>query len=323
MHDLNDLHFFAEVVDRGSFVAASRSLGVPKSRLSRRISALEARLGLRLIHRTTRKLALTDAGRDVHVHARAMLAAAEAAERAAADRSGAPRGLLRVSCPTGLAQYDLHRVIARFLLDHPEVRIELLVTNRRVDLIEEGVDVALRVRTAGQEDTNLAMRHLRDSAPIVVAAPALLAKLGPLADPDDLARAPTIEFTTAPGPVTWRLIGPAGEERRVEVLPRLRADDFAMTMQAAIEGVGVAVLPDYIVEPEIERGALKRVLPQWQQPSGKAHLAYASGRLQAPAVRAFVDFVAAHFEHCPGAGAAPRPPAAPSRQPRALRRATQ
>ncbi|MFO1296252.1 MAG: LysR family transcriptional regulator [Rubrivivax sp.] len=298
MSDLNDLRFFAHVVDRGSFVAAARSLGVPKSRLSRRIAALEARLGVRLLHRTTRKLALTDAGRDVHVHVRAMLAAAEAAERAAADRSGVPRGLLRVSCPTGLAQYDLHRVMARFLLEYPEVRIEMLVTNRRIDLIEEGVDVALRVRTAGQEDTNLAMRHLRDSAPIVVAAPALLKKVGPLAEPADLARVPAVEFSTAPGPVSWLLIGPAGEERRVEVSPRLRADDFAITMQAAIEGVGVAVLPDYIVEPEIERGTLVRVLPQWRQPAGKAHLAYASGRLQAPAVRAFIEFVVAHFERC-------------------------
>jgi DNA-binding transcriptional LysR family regulator len=309
MLDLNDLHFFAQVVDRGSFAAASKALGVPKSRLSRRIAALEARLGVRLMHRTTRKLALTDIGRDTYAHSRAMVTAAEAAERAAADRSGTPRGLLRIACPLGLVQHDLPPVIGRFLLQYPEVRIEMLVTNRRVDLIEEGVDVALRVRTAGQEDPNLATRHLRDSMPIIVAAPALLKAYGPIKAPEDLLRVPTVEFTVAPGPVVWPLIGPNDEEKRIEITPRLRADDFVVLTRAAVDGVGVALLPDYMCEDEVASGALVRVLPQWQRPIGKMHLVYASSRLLSPAVRAFIDFLVQHYERCIAEGYATRAPA--------------
>ncbi|HEU0199701.1 MAG TPA: LysR family transcriptional regulator, partial [Burkholderiaceae bacterium] len=269
MVDLNDVQFFARVVDKGSFAAAAKALAVPKSRLSRRVAALETRLGVRLLHRTTRKLSLTDVGRDYYAHARAMLSAAEAAERAAADRSGTPRGLLRISCPLGLVQHDLPPVISAFLLRYPEVRIEILATNRRVDLLEEGVDLALRVRVAGQEDPNLATRHLRDSAPIFVAAPSLLKKYGPVREPEDLQRVPTIDFSVGPEPAAWPLVGPNGEARRVEIAPRLRVDDFVALTQAAVDGVGVALLPDYLCSEEVENGTLVRLLPQWQRPAGK------------------------------------------------------
>jgi DNA-binding transcriptional LysR family regulator len=309
MLDLNDVQFFARVVDKGSFAAAAKALAVPKSRLSRRVAALETRLGVRLLHRTTRKLSLTDVGRDYYAHARAMLTAAEAAERAAAERSGAPRGLLRISCPLGLVHHDLPPVITAFLLRYPEVRIEILATNRRVDLLEEGVDLALRVRTAGQEDPNLATRHLRDSAPVIVAAPSLLEKYGPVMQPEDLQRVPTIDFSIAPAPAFWPLVGPNGEERRVEIAPRLRVDDFVALTRAAVDGVGVALLPDYMCAGEVRSGKLVRVLPEWQRPAGKMHVVYASGRLLAPAVRAFIDALIAHFEVGAPVARAGKPPA--------------
>ena len=158
MQDLNDLYYFAMVVDHGGFAAAERALGIPKSRLSRRISQLETDLGVRLLQRSTRRFAVTDVGNGVYRHAQTMLAEAQAAREVVDRLSAQPRGVVRVSVPVSLAQQELPALLPDFLALYPEVRVQLLVSNRRFDLINEGVDVALRVRTRLEDDGSLVLR---------------------------------------------------------------------------------------------------------------------------------------------------------------------
>lgn len=158
MHDLNDLYYFAMVVDHGGFAAAERALGIPKSRLSRRISQLETDLGVRLLQRSTRRFAVTDVGTSVHRHAQTMLAEAQAAREVVDRLSAEPRGLVRVSVPVSLAQIQLPKLLPEFLAKYPKVRLQLNISNRRVDVINEGYDIALRVRSRLDDDGSLVMR---------------------------------------------------------------------------------------------------------------------------------------------------------------------
>src|SRR5471032_1958300 len=174
MQDLNDLYYFAKVVEAGGFAAAGRLLGIPKSRLSRRIAELEERLGARLLQRTTRQLKLTAVGERYLRHCQAMLLEAETADEAVASMSSEPRGRLRVSCPVGLAHEMLPMVISDFLEKYPQVQLEVMLVNRRVDLVTEGVDVALRVRELGDEDPLLVTRRLRQAQTALVASPEFL-----------------------------------------------------------------------------------------------------------------------------------------------------
>ncbi len=185
--DLNDLKLFALVVEHGGYAAAERASGVPKSRLSRRIAQLEEDFGVRLIQRSTRKFAVTEVGQNVFKHAQSMLAQAQAAQEAVQVLSAEPRGVVRVSCPVSLSQRLLSRVVPGFLIKHPKVRLQVHVANRRVDVIEEGFDVALRVRTKLDTDGDLAMRRFGEFRELLVASPIYLARHGRPIDPEALA----------------------------------------------------------------------------------------------------------------------------------------
>src|SRR3982751_6006544 len=160
MQDLNDMIFFAEVVDRGGFAAAGRALKIPKSRLSRRVADLEGRLGVRLLQRTTRKLSLTQAGEIYHRHCVAMREQAEAADEAVERVQTEPRGTVRMTCPVTLAHSTIGPILPRFLAEHPQVRVDMLVTNRVIDLVQEGVDIALRVRATLDDSGSLVVKNL-------------------------------------------------------------------------------------------------------------------------------------------------------------------
>jgi DNA-binding transcriptional LysR family regulator len=191
--DLNDLQFFAGVVEHGGYAAAERALGIPKSRLSRRIAQLEADLGVRLLQRSTRKFAVTEIGQDVYRHAQNMIAESQAAREAVERVSAEPRGLVRVSAPVELAQRMIAPLLPDFMAAHPQVRVQLLVANRRVDVIPEGIDVALRVRTKLDEDGELVLRRFGQVAELLVASPAYLAERGRPAHPDELGGARHLE----------------------------------------------------------------------------------------------------------------------------------
>jgi len=292
MHDLNDLYYFAAVVDHGGFAAAERALGIPKSRLSRRISALEAELGVRLLQRSTRRFAVTDVGMSVHRHAQSMLAEAQAAREVVERLSAEPRGVVRVSVPVSMAQQQMPRLLPEFLALYPQVRLQLIVSNRRVDVINEGVDVALRVRSRLDEDGSLIMRSFGQVQELLVASPAYLDRAGRPQVPEDWARHVTLSISEDEARQRWELHGPDGDVRRVELQPRITGFDFPMMQSLAESGIGITLLPETICADAVRSGRLEVVLPQWRLPMGIAHAVFASRRGMLPAVRVFIDFLA-------------------------------
>jgi DNA-binding transcriptional LysR family regulator len=291
MQDLNDLALFAAVAANGGFTAAARALDTPKSRISRRVAALEARLGVRLIERSTRRFKITEIGEEVYRHARAALSEAEAVEDVVARRKAEPQGLVRVSCPLD-ADRLLAAALPAFLARHPLLRVQVIVSNRRVDLIEEGVDIAIRVRQRLDTDAELQVRTLSRSGLILVASPALVAARGEPAAPAEIAGFPTLAHLDRPGAERWTLMKATGEAVEVLHEPRLSASTFPILRQAAIDGVGLAMLPEWSCREPIEDGRLVRILPDWTVPQGILHLVFTSRRGQLPGVRAVIDFLA-------------------------------
>jgi DNA-binding transcriptional LysR family regulator len=293
--DLNDLKLFALVVEHGGYAAAERASGVPKSRLSRRIAQLEQDLGVRLIQRSTRKFAVTEVGQNVFRHAQAMLAQAQAAEEAVQLLSAEPRGIVRVSCPVSLSQRLLSRVVPGFLVEHPKVRLQVHVSNRRVDVIEEGFDVALRVRTRLDTDGELAMRRFGEFRELLVASPIYLARHGRPVDPAVLADHVTLSMSEDEARQVWELHGPNGETRKVEIKPRLMALDFPLLLESAMAGIGIALLPEAACVDAVRAGRLEVVMPDWSLQRGIFHAVFPSRRGQLPAVRAFLDHMVEAF----------------------------
>ncbi|MEO8158862.1 MAG: LysR family transcriptional regulator [Betaproteobacteria bacterium] len=291
MQDLNDLYYFAKVAEKGSFAAAARSLGLPKSRLSRRVAMLEAALGVRLLQRTTRRLALTEVGKLYFRHAQNVMAEAEAAVEAVERVREVPSGSLRVSCAIQLAQTRLSRILPAFLAAYPQIRLDLIVTNRRIELIEEGVDIALRVRTTGDEEAHLVTRRFGPAPGLIVAHPELLATCGPIAQPEDLAKIPVMGFGSADRKLRWSLAGHNGETREITLTARLTTDDFNVLRNAALAGLGATMLPrDYCLD-DLQAGRLTPLLPDWSIPDATVQAVYVSRRGMVPAVRAFLDFL--------------------------------
>ncbi|HEY8359045.1 MAG TPA: LysR substrate-binding domain-containing protein [Ramlibacter sp.] len=291
MQDLNDLLYFAEVVDSGSFAAAGRALGIPKSRLSRRVADLEARLGVRLLQRTTRKLSLTQAGETYHRHCVAMREQAQAAEEAVALVQTEPRGTVRITCPITLAQSTLGPLLPRFLAAHPQVRVEMQVTNRVVDLVQEGVDVALRVRASLEDSGSLVVKQLGPTLGVLVASPQLLQRFGQPQGPEDLKNLPTVAMSATDGRASWRLIGPGGATFELAHQPLFVADDLLTLKFAVLHGVGMCVLPDYMCREELQRGELAPVLAGWAPPVALLLAVFPTRRGMVPAVRRFLDFL--------------------------------
>ncbi|EHL23435.1 MULTISPECIES: LysR family transcriptional regulator [unclassified Acidovorax] len=291
MQDLNDMLYFAEVVERGGFAAAGRALGIPKSRLSRRVSDLETQLGVRLLQRTTRKLSLTEVGEAYLRHCQAMRESAQAAADTVAQVQTKPRGTIRVSCPVTLAQTVVAELIPRFLAQYPEVRIDMLVSNRAVNLVEEGIDVALRVRASVDDSGSMVVKRLDTTTQILVASPELLIRQGTPETLDDLAKLDSIAMSAPDGRSTWHLIGPGGVQQVVHHTPRYVADDLLTLKFAAVAGTGVCWMPDYMCHEEMRARKLVRVLPDWGPATAIVHAVFPSRRGLSPAVRRFLDFL--------------------------------
>ncbi|MFW9487253.1 LysR family transcriptional regulator [Xanthomonas euvesicatoria pv. euvesicatoria] len=295
MHDLNDLYYFAMVVDHGGFAAAERALGIPKSRLSRRISQLETDLGVRLLQRSTRRFAVTDVGTSVHRHAQTMLAEAQAAREVVDRLSAEPRGLVRVSVPVSIAQIQLPKLLPEFLAKYPKVRLQLNISNRRVDVINEGYDIALRVRSRLDDDGSLVMRSFGQVQELLVASPKYLDRAGRPKDPSELANHTTMSTSEDEAHQRWELHGPNGEMRRVDLQPRLAGFDFPLLQSMARDGFGITMLPETVCAEAVRSGELEVVLPHWSLPQGICHAVFASRRGLLPAVRVFIDFLAEHL----------------------------
>ena len=293
--DLNNLYFFARVVEFGSYTAAAEALGMQTSKLSRRVGALEKELGVRLLNRTTRKLSLTDAGKTFHRHCTALIAEAEAAKDAIGQTLSSPRGVVRVSCPTGLLQAGVADMFARYLAAYPQVRIALDATNRRVDVVDEGIDIALRVRLPPLEDSDLAMRSFGLSETILVASPALIAAHGQPQALADIESMPTLSMGTVGTEHSWRFVDAQSTPSELVHTPCLSTDDLFTLRRAVIRGIGVACLPTLLIANDLSSGALVRLLPSLSSRAGVVHAVFPSRRGMVPAVRALLDFLSEGF----------------------------
>ena len=296
MQNLDDLALFATVVEHGGFAAAERATDIPKSRLSRRLAVLETELGVRLIQRSTRRFAVTPVGEQVLQHARAMLAEAEAAHAWVRKQTRAPRGTVRLACPPALLHTVVGAQLTAFLNAWPQVQLQVEASNRNVDVWQDGVDLALRVRAPGAAlPQDEVVRALALSPHLLVAAPRLLTAAMPPATPADLAPLSTLGLGNSPETQRWCLRHADGRQVEHTHQPRLVVDDASVLLQAVLDGVGCAVLPRLLAHDALQRGALQVLLPDWTPPPGVIQIAYASRRGVRAAVRQLIDALAEGF----------------------------
>ncbi len=288
---LSRLECFARVAQQGSISGAARWLGVGPSSVSRQIAALETELGVVLIHRTTRQVGLTEAGRLYLDHALRILADVERASQAVADLQGGARGVLRLTAAVGFCQYRVAGLIPEFLRRHPDLEVDLNVTDRVVDLIEENVDLAIRI---GQlSDSNLVARRLDDGAFVLCASPQYLSEHDAPRDLDDLPHLECIQFSFA-GWQHWRVIGPS--PRDIPVGGRLRLNDVATLHAAVLAGGGLALLPRWVAGEDLQAGRLVELLPEFDfspyvgSDTG-IYAIYIERRYLAPKTRLFLDYL--------------------------------
>lgn len=295
MQDLNDLRLFVEVVEQNGFAAAARKLGMPRSRLSRRIGLLEERLGVRLVQRSTRRFAITEIGREYYRHCVAMMVEADAAQQVIDRMRAEPQGIVRVSCPSSVIYFQLGEMIADFMAACPKVEVLLESTNRRVDVIREGFDLAIRVRFPPLEDSDLVVRKLGESAQRLVASPSLCKGMQLPLVPADLAALPSLGWEPGLHEHAWQLDGPQGASATVPHHPRFVTEDMAALRLAALRGVGVCQFPAFVVRDDVSAGRLIDVLPEWRPQAGVIHAAFPSRRGLLPSVRALVDHLAERY----------------------------
>ncbi|MCK6454827.1 MAG: LysR family transcriptional regulator [Alphaproteobacteria bacterium] len=288
-----ELLVFAAVVEAGSLSAAARRLGLSKAAVSDRLRRLEAALGARLLHRTTRRLSLTAAGEACHAHSQRMAAEAEAAMRAAGALHAEPRGTLRVAAPTTFAPLHIVPALPAFRARYQQVSVELSVATHAIDLVAEGFDLAIRIGRL--PDSRLVARRLAVQRLVVCGAPGYLERRGAPATPGGLERHDALEFTPLGWRAAWHMTGPDGGSRRVAIRPALRSDAGEALLAAAIGGMGLAFLPNWMVAPALAAGALVQVLPAWSSRPVPIQAVHAGGRELAARTRLFLDHLALHL----------------------------
>lgn len=284
--DLYSLQAFVKVVQAGSFTRAAAALNTQKAYLSRLITQLEKELGARLLERTTRALSLTEIGREFFERAVGILASVEDAQRAVQKAQGEPRGVLKLTCGVEFGMLAVSGWISRYLRCYPQVRVDADFTNRMVDIVHEGFDLAIRVGSLA--DSTLAARKLGALHYGIFAAPDYLARRGAPDEPDDLAAHTVLVFAGGSHQATWSLTR-GGEQVRVTLQPLLKANNVFAVRDAATAGLGVAQLPLLVAGPEVDAGHLRPVLPDWAPPAVPVHAVFASARYLTPKVRAFID----------------------------------
>jgi len=288
--DLEGLAIFAKVVELRSFAGAAEELGLSKATVSKAVTRLETRLGARLFNRTSRRLALTDAGQSLAEPASSVLAQAEAAESAALAQSSTPRGLVRLAAPMSFGLSDVAPVLPGFMAAYPEISVDLHLSDATVDLIGMGFDAALRI--ADLPDSSLVARRLRAVKRFLVAAPAYLDRRGRPTHPGQLAEHCCLGYAYLPTPDTWRFVRGAGEEVSVRPAGALRANNADALMPALLAGLGLAVLPDFIAGAAIADGRLEVVMSDWSPPPIALHLVTPPGGPRPARVEALTSYLA-------------------------------
>jgi DNA-binding transcriptional LysR family regulator len=288
--DLNDTLVFVKVVEHGSFISAAHALRLPKTTVSRKVQDLETRLGAQLLHRTTRKLGLTEAGNIYYEHCQRISRELDEAESAVGQLQGGPRGWLRITAPYSMGIERIAPLLGQFHALHPEVRVEMVLTNDSLDLIDKEIDVALRL--GNLPDSNLVARRLATLRTQVYASQQYLDRHGEPLHPDDLQHHRTLAMTKQRrnGGFAWPL-NDGGKSTDYRIEPVFVANDPAGLRGALLCGEGLMLCSDVMVAAYVERGHLRRVLPAWTGPEFELNALFPRGRVQSPKVRAFVDFL--------------------------------
>lgn len=293
---LSGMAVFALVVDAGGISAAAREMRLSKSAVSKQLSALEDRLGTRLLQRTTRRMSLTEAGAGFLEHCRRVVSEAEAAENAIGALQGEPRGVLRVNAPMTFGTMHLAALIPDFLARYPEVSVDMALNDRMIDLLDEGYDVAVRIGRLA--DSSLVARKLAPARRVMVAAPSYLDRRGRPETLADIGGHDTLCYSYVPAAEEWRFDGPKGEES-ARVTSRLRANNGEILLAACLAGAGIAALPTFICGPSLRAGSLVRVLPHLERTDFAIHAVWPTTRHLSAKVRAFLDFLVERFGTVP------------------------
>jgi DNA-binding transcriptional LysR family regulator len=285
---LNHVAVFVRVVETGSFTAAARALGLPKSSVSRSVSRLELELGVRLLQRTTRSVHLTDAGHAYYDKVSRALSEMQEAQTAVSDMQATPQGVVRVTAAVDIGSSVLAGLVASFLRKHPDIHVEMVLTGRFVNLVEEGVDLA--VRAGKLDDSSLVARKVGTVEARLLVAPGYLKRKGTPKTVADLARHDCVLFRARRGQLSWELTGPKGVEK-VDVTGKVSADDFAFVRQMMLAGSGIGLVPWTTCAQDTERGRLVRLLPEYAAPGGALHVVYPSARYVPQRVALLRDFL--------------------------------
>jgi DNA-binding transcriptional LysR family regulator len=292
MDNLAAMAIFVRVVEDKGFSSAAQALGLSKSAVSKHVAALENRLGVRLLNRTTRRLSLTDAGTAYFERAQKIVAEAEEADREVAMHQTTPRGQLRVNAPMSFGVRHIAPAIPEFQAKHPEVLIDLTLNDRMVDLVDEGYDLAVRITRLA--DSSLVARKLAPFRRVICASPGYFRQHARPVRPQDLKNHNCLIYTLTASPEEWRLQGAQGVET-VRVTGNLRCNNGDVLREALLAGVGIAPMPTFLVGDDLRSGKLEAVLMEWSDSQASINAVYPHGRLLQPKVRAFIDFLAARF----------------------------
>jgi DNA-binding transcriptional LysR family regulator len=293
MDSLSAMELFVQVVQSGSFSAAARSLDLTPSAVSKQISRLEDRLAARLITRTTRQFNLTEEGRAYYERSTRILADVAEAEQAVSQIQGVARGLLRLNLPVAFGRRHVAPLLPAFLAGHPELTIDLTLNDRYVDLVEEGVDLAVRIGEL--EDSSLIARRLAPNRRVVCGAPAYFENRPRPERPAELEAHNCLVYTYRASRNDWRFHGPGGSDEVVQVAGNLEANNAEALSAALLGGLGLGLLPLWLVGDDLNSGRLVEVLKRYHAPDSAIYAVYPPGRHLSPKVRSFVDFLAARF----------------------------
>ena len=294
MDRLTEMEAFVRVVDLGGFTDAARKMGVSKSAVSKHVSALEARLGARLLNRTTRRVNPTEIGLAYYDRAARVLSEATEADAMAASMQGTPQGELRVSAPLSFGIRHLGPAVSDFLKAYPEVAVRVSLDDRFVELVAEGFDLAVRI--GALPDSTLIARKLAETALVLVASPDYLRRAGAPQTIDDLAEHQLLHYSNLASGHSWRLRAPSGDERQVRAVGRLTVNNGDALLRAACDGLGIALSPAFICAEALRDGTVVEVLPAARPVPLGLWAVYPAGRFTQPKLRVFVDFLAERFK---------------------------
>lgn len=296
MLDLQQISSFLAVVRAGSFVGAAEATGFSKAAVSRHVADLEERLGVRLLHRTTRRLSLTDDGQRFHARAAELIAAMDELETETVSSGGEATGVLRINAPLTFGILHLAPLWPHFTAIHPKVSLDITLNDRLVDLVEEGYDVAIRITTLS--DSQLVSRRLATTRVVLCASPGYLAAHGTPVHPHELASHQVLSYSYWTGGDAWRFTGPDGEVE-VRVNPRIHTNSGDTCRAAALQDQGIILQPDFLVGPDLSSGALVELMPQYRSIELGIHVVYATRKHLPMKTRHLIDFLVESFQRQP------------------------